>query len=188
MINIIYGLRDPRNDLYYYIGKSTIGINRPLEYLTKSHSNNVNEWVKMLEEQWLYPQIDIIEEVEILDNLSEREKYWINYYYDLNPELLNKLLITKQIIETRTSDDEEKFEFLSREIYNIQKILRSERIYRKLTQEKLAKLIGINRSTIVSIENGCGSLRNIQKYILTLKGFDIKTKINSERVRQNNRR
>lgn len=46
--NIIYGLRDPRNDVYQYIGKSTIGESRPLQHLTKSHSSNVNNWVKEL--------------------------------------------------------------------------------------------------------------------------------------------
>ena len=61
MINIVYGLRDPRNDVYQYIGKSTVGEKRPLQHLTKSHSDTVNEWVKLLEDQWLYPQIDVIE-------------------------------------------------------------------------------------------------------------------------------
>ena len=46
MENIIYGLRDPRNDVYQYIGKSTVGSKRALEHLTLSHSDKVNEWVK----------------------------------------------------------------------------------------------------------------------------------------------
>ena len=46
--NIIYGLRDPRNDVYQYIGKSTVGKNRPLQHLCKSHSDFVNKWVEEL--------------------------------------------------------------------------------------------------------------------------------------------
>ena len=42
--NIIYGLRDPRNDVYQYIGKSTVGVKRPISHLTKSHSPKVKEW------------------------------------------------------------------------------------------------------------------------------------------------
>ena len=60
MKNIIYGLRDPRNDVYQYIGKSTVGSKRALQHLIKSHSEKVNEWVANLNENWLYPLVDII--------------------------------------------------------------------------------------------------------------------------------
>jgi hypothetical protein len=43
MKNIIYGLKDPRNDVYCYIGKSTVGEKRALSHLTKSHSKKVQE-------------------------------------------------------------------------------------------------------------------------------------------------
>ena len=38
--NLIYGLRDPRNDVYKYIGKTTIGVKRPLKHLIKSHNGH----------------------------------------------------------------------------------------------------------------------------------------------------
>ena len=78
-MNIIYGLKDPRNDVYQYIGKSTVGNKRALQHLKKSHSSKVNEWVALLESKWLYPIVDILEEVEDVDELNEREKHWINY-------------------------------------------------------------------------------------------------------------
>jgi hypothetical protein len=82
--NIVYGLRDPRNDVYYYIGKSSVGMS-PMTHLVESHSEKVNAWVTELKEKGYFPLIDIIEEVEDLDDLSEREKYWIAYYYEINP-------------------------------------------------------------------------------------------------------
>jgi DNA-binding XRE family transcriptional regulator len=182
MINIIYGLRDPRNDLYCYIGKSSVGNKRALSHLTKSHSSKVNEWIKELNNNWLYPLIDIIEEVDSLDDLMEREKYWIRYYYNLNPNLLNICLIPKNINNIRTKEDDEKFDYLCRIIIDIPNILKKERLARKMTQDKVAKLIGINRSTIVTIENnGCSHLRSIIQYITALKKNDIKTNILTEK-------
>jgi len=64
MLNIIYGLRDPRNDVYNYIGKSTVGNSRPLEHLKRSHSKEVREWGIYLESKGLTMIIDIIEEVD----------------------------------------------------------------------------------------------------------------------------
>lgn len=185
MKNIIYGLRDPRNDIYYYIGKSTVDIKRPLTHLTNSHSPKVNEWVKMLGDNWLYPQIDIIEEVEKLEDLIEREKYWINYYFHLNPDLLNiQSVPSEKIVETRSSEDEKIFNVIQNHIFNIPKMLSKERKYRKLTQAEMAKHMNISRYTVSQIETGNNvSFKMIQKYFLTLKGLDILSKRDSIRVR-----
>lgn len=182
-MNIIYGLRDPRNDVYQYIGKSTVGTNRPLSHLTKSHSKRVNDWVKSLEENWLYPIIDIIEEVEDLDNLIEREKYWISYYLDINPELLNIQSTKNEIQNLRSEEDETNFKLLIDISFNLHKILRKERLYRKISQEEMAKKIGVNRSTLSFLENGGNvGLDIIKKYIVTLKGIDILTKNAKQRI------
>jgi DNA-binding XRE family transcriptional regulator len=187
MKNIVYGLKDPRNDVYYYIGKSTVGVDRPLMHLTESHSEKVREWIALLQKNWLYPQIDIIEEVENLEDLANREKYWINYYYDLNPNLLNIDLIPHNILDIRNEKDEEIFNMFQQKIFNIPEILRNERIYRKLTQNEMAKHMGVNRSTVSLIENGGNvTLKNVQKYFLTLKGFDIISKQKNQRVRHKN--
>jgi len=177
MINIIYGLRDPRNDVYQYIGKSTVGNKRALQHLTKSHSDKVNEWVKNLNENWLYPIIDIIEEVENIDDLSDREKYWINYYYNINSNLFNIYLIKPQLQNFRTEEDEEKFNYLYNILHDIPKILKKERHCRKITQDELAKKMGVSRSTIsLSENNGNVTLKIIQDYVRELKGIDILSK------------
>jgi len=183
MINIIYGLRDPRNDVYQYIGKSTVGTTRALQHLTLSHSPKVNEWVNKLRENWLYPIVDVIEEVVDIENLPEREKYWINYYYNINPDLLNILLIDAPLQNLRTEEDEENFNFLSRVIQDTSRILKKERLCRNLTQNDLAREMGVSRSTISLCENGENvTLKTIQDYIRTLKGIDIIRKSYNQRT------
>ena len=185
MKNIIYGLRDPRNDVYQYIGKSTVGEKRPLQHLTKSHSSHVNDWVKTLEENWLYPKIDIIEEVKDINNLADREKYWIGYYYDINPSLLNIMLMPGQLVETRSDDDAKDFDGLFRIMHNISSMLKRERLCRKLTQQQLSELMGVSRSTLSLLEKGDNvSLAVIQKCVLALKAVDLKTKVIGKRARQ----
>jgi len=185
MINIIYGLRDPRNDVYQYVGKSTVGSSRALQHLTKSHSNRVNDWVKKLEDEWLYPIVDIIEEVSNMDDLPEREKYWVNYYYSINPDLLNIQLVDAPLQNLRTHEDQTNFDFLVRTITDIPKILRKERLYRNLTQQEMANHMGVHRGTIVACENGGNiGFDVIQKYILSLVGIDIIKKSCGERTRR----
>jgi hypothetical protein len=89
MANLIYGLRDPRNDVYKYIGKTTIGNGRPLEHLTHSHNSFVNEWVTELSKLGQTPYVDIIEKDIPLEKLADKERYYISYYsgqlFNLNP-------------------------------------------------------------------------------------------------------
>jgi DNA-binding XRE family transcriptional regulator len=183
MINIIYGLRDPRNDVYQYIGKSTVGTKRALQHLSSSHSDRVNEWVKKLNENWQYPIVDIIEEVDNIEDLAEREKYWINYYHGLNPDLLNIMLVEAPLQNIRTDDDENKFNFLSLVVQDAGKILKKERLYRNLTQNDMAREMSAARSTISLCENGGNvGLKIIQDYIRTLKGIDIIRKDYNQRT------
>lgn len=187
MKNIIYGLRDPRNDVYQYIGKSTVGSERALQHLTKSHSPRVNEWVAALSANWQYPIVDIIEEVDDLEVLSDREKYWIDYYYNINPDLLNVQVVPAPLQNLRTEEDDEKFNYLMNVVTDIPIILKNERLYRNLTQAEMAEKMGVNRNTIVECENGGNPRFNtIRKYVLTLKGVDIITKSHGDRVRKIN--
>jgi len=183
MKNIVYGLKDPRNDVYMYIGKSTVGDSRALQHLVKSHSKKVNEWVKELEDKWLYPIVEIIEEVEDVNVLSEREKYHINYYIGLNPNLLNIKLVDSNINPTRTEEDENDFENLCRLINKYSDILKNERTYRKITQEHMADIMDVSRSTVSLCErNGDVTLNTVKKYLAALKGIEIVTKQRCKRV------
>lgn len=177
MTNLIYGLRDPRNDVYCYIGKTTIGLNRPLMHLTKSHNEKINEWVKYLEQLGFIPYVDVIEKDIALEELAEKEKYWVSYYYEINPNLLNIQLIPNNINRIRSQQDDDKFDILIKSIFDIGNILRTERISRKITQENLSKRTGLSRSTISLCESGNNiRIDVIKKYLLELKGLDILTK------------
>lgn len=174
MKNIIYGLKDPRNDVYQYIGKSTVGDIRALKHLTKSHSKKVNEWLNDLNNNWLYPIIEIIEEVQNINDLLQRERFYINYYYQINPNLLNINSIDKNINNIRTKEDENSFNNLIILINKIPELLKKERICRRLTQQEISKKMGVSRSTVSLCENGKNvTLGSIQKYLLTLKEFDL---------------
>ena len=175
--NLIYGLRDPRNDVYYYIGKTTVGYERPLTHLTKSHNETVNQWVTQLEQLGLIPHIDVIEKDILLEELIEKEKYWIGYYYELNPKLLNVQLLPDSINKIRTQDDDNKFNSLVKIIFDIGNILKTERVSRNITQEELAKKACISRSTVSLCENNNNiNLDVIKKCIIILKGIDILNK------------
>lgn len=175
--NLIYGLRDPRNDVYYYIGKSTVGYGRPLTHLTKSHSETVNQWIKQLEQLGLFPHIDVIEKNILLEDLAEREKYWIDYHYELNPELFNIYLLPETINKIRTQDDDDKFNSLVKVILDLGNILKTERMSRQLTQNELAEKAGLSRSTISLCEGGNNvTVEAVKKYLAALKGVDILTK------------
>lgn len=178
--NIIYGLRDPRSDVYQYIGKSRVGNKRALSHLTNSHSPSVNKWVKDLSEQWLYPHVDIIEEVDDIDNLPKRESYWISYYYNINEDILN---IQIPSINNRNVEDEENFNFLKHTVFFVGDILKKERICRNITQSELSKEMGVSRSTLSLMERGENvNINVIKKCILALVGKDILSRSNNERA------
>lgn len=175
--NLIYGLKDPRNDVYYYIGKTTVGNERPLQHLIKSHSSIINDWVNKLEILGLVPDVDVIEKNIELEFLAEREKHWISYYYEINPELFNILLLPETINKARTEEDDAKFNSLVNLVLNVGSILKTERVSRRITQDELSEKAGLSRSTISLCENGNNAtIEVIKKYLAALKGIDILTK------------
>ena len=184
MINIIYGLRDPRNDVYQYIGKSTVGTERALSHLAKSHSPRINEWVVALAEKGLCPIVDIIEEVDKIELLIEKEKYWINYYHNINPELLNVLSIDHPLQNIRDDEDDKSFTFLVKIMPNISAILRKERLYRNLTQRDMALRANLSYGSLHSFELGKSiGLGMVIKYINALSETAIISNSCNKRVK-----
>lgn len=181
MINIIYGLSDPRNDVFQYIGKSTVGSKRAIQHLSKSHNKNVNDWIIELNKYFLYPNVYIIEEVDDINLLADREKYWIDYYLEINPNLLN-IQLKDKLENQRTNEDAEKFNYLLSIFFELHNILKKERIARGITQSELSNITKLSRSTISLLENGQSvRIDVIKKYLLELKGFDIKTTLIKKR-------
>ena len=183
--NIIYGLRDPRNDVYYYIGKTTVGVDRPLSHLTESHSVNVNEWVENIRSNGIQPKIDIIEEVTDINELTIREKYWIDYYYHINNELLNIQCLPKEIGEMRSDVTDSEFDKLTDIIDKVPTILRRERLMRGISQTELSEMTGMSRSTISLVEKGVNVTYNsMVLYKNAITSIERVSDIHTQRVRK----
>lgn len=171
MENLIYGLRDPRNNVYCYIGKTTVGKSRPLSHLRNSHSSTVNDWVNEIRTNGFEPIVDVIEEVENINDLTNREKYWIRYYLDINPNLLNEVLYNgKYSINALSNDEKKSLEFAFTILPDLPNLLKNERKSRKINQKDMAKLSNISLGTLKNLErnNFHVGMDNYLKYLKVL--------------------
>jgi plasmid maintenance system antidote protein VapI len=155
--NLIYGLRDPRNDVYKYIGKTTIGNDRPLRHLIKSHNKYVNEWVEELSKLGLTPFVDIIERDIDLELLSIVEKKYIVYYSSINPLFNGGETLVETINEPSAFDNADidtTFNVLTNtfEAYKIIKISTG------FTDDMIAAMLGVERKTVHNIKQGVDSI------------------------------
>ena len=168
MINIIYGLRDPRNDIHYYIGKSTVGSKRALSHLKTSHSDKINEWVSEVRKNGYEPLVDIIEEVEDINKLADREKYWIGFYFEQNPMLLNEHLKPRHI--NFSVNEQKEVKILSDSLPQLHVLLKKARKSRKITQVEMAEMAGVSLGTLKRLEQGevNVSLSNFLNYLNAL--------------------
>ena len=152
--NLIYGLRDPRNDVYKYIGKTTVGVKRPLMHLKKSHNILVNQWVDELKEINLSPIVDVLENNVSLEQLSYREKHYIAYYSGISDQLFNGgesaiETISKPSILSETDINSLYISFLNiREIYKLFKSSTS------FSDAVIANVLGVGRKTVYRIKEG----------------------------------
>jgi DNA-binding XRE family transcriptional regulator len=152
--NLIYALRDPRNDVTCYVGKTTVGKSRPISHLTQSHSERVNDWVKELNAVGYEPIIDILEDGVELSELRNREIYWIEYHKNINPDLLNCNYNVSQSILSFYDISDEELKIFIKIIANLPKAIKGWRKKYSISQEDLAKKIEVDRSTLSKLENG----------------------------------
>lgn len=169
--NLIYGLRDPRNDIFYYIGKTTIGEDRPITHLHYSHNENVRKWVSELKEINLEPFIDILEENVELNELNIKEKFWINEYKKINDNLLNIQSNNENKILCLSELDWSKLEDVKRILSDLPLLIKSIRVKYDLTQVELAKLCKVSKTTLANPERN--SKREISLSLI-LKLINIK--------------
>lgn len=90
-ITYIYALKDPNTNFIRYIGKS----NNPLRRLNVYHISQAKKkrthkecWIFSLLKNGKKPILEILEEAT-MNNWSEKEKYYIKYYYGLGCKLVN---------------------------------------------------------------------------------------------------
>jgi len=89
----IYVLIDPKSGIPSYVGRSGNPARRLRWHISDAKcSPHVNprktKWILDLLSSDLIPQLKIIEAVLSLESAT-REKFWIQYYRNLNPKLLN---------------------------------------------------------------------------------------------------
>jgi len=173
--NLIYGLRDPRNDMYYYIGKTTVGEERPITHLHYSHNEKVRSWVEELKSFRMEPIIDILENNIDIMELNKKERYWINVFEKINSNLFNKLSIDKKNIFSLSDLKWEKLDDVIEIISDIPLLIKCIRLKYNINQEELSKLCGVTRSTISIAENTKDSKITVS---LLLKIINVGEKIN----------
>jgi hypothetical protein len=85
----IYGLKDPRDGLFYYVGKSDNPKRRLFEHVEMKGNNQVkNSWIAILVQDGMVPDLVILEKVTLFD-WQEKERYWIEKYRSSNHPLAN---------------------------------------------------------------------------------------------------
>jgi DNA-binding XRE family transcriptional regulator len=150
--NLIYGLRDPRNDVYMYIGKTTVGESRPLQHLIKSHNHLVNDWVKELSELSLTPFVDVIEKDIPLSSLAERELHYINYYSDHHESLLNGAGRIAECISSPPQFSANDIEKTIQVLLNLEEVYKRIKISTGYSCDYISEFIGVGRKTIYNIK------------------------------------
>lgn len=189
--NLIYGLCCPITGRLHYVGQSSTNLFRPLTHMSRSHSSKIREWVNELKEFGLKPEIKVLEEVEFIDFLRNREKYWIQKSINEGCYLLNiqlntaKDLITEKV-RNYTPPNTSKFLITDEgEDYlphnpNPYKELASVVIYKRtnagLTIEELSKYTNLSVGFIRETEKGKERMINFQNTVQLLDFFGLTIK------------
>lgn len=148
--NLIYGILDPRTNVCVYVGQTTEGIKRPITHLVNSHNYMLRRFVSELLKDNLVPHIHIFESNLSINQLDEKESYWVKSMSDKNPNLFNIMLNRKE--DFFNDFDRDHILFLRYLISDVTNIVKSIRIKYGLSQQDVADLCGVNRSTIVISE------------------------------------
>lgn len=171
---IIYGLFCPFTDEIYYVGKSSVGLFRPLQYLNDSHSDKITEWVEGLKKIGHLPDIRILERAITDSELRDKERFWIYKFIAEGKTLLNiqsvsaanvlkkiksQILLNDDSIPTPVTPTE-----------TIGAYVKRKRKIAKLSQPELARKAGVGVRFLRELEQGKETLR-IDKIIVVLRLF-----------------
>jgi len=166
---LIYSLSCPVTNQVHYIGKSTQGMLRPMEHLTKSHSNKIQEWVEDLRMLGYAPVINVVEYILGSEDLDERERYWIQKELKKGSVLLNSMLVTPITI---ASDINTLLENHKPSHLHIGKTIKEKRKMLRLTQEDFASKAGVALTVVRKIEQGKTNL-NLDSVLQMLSMFGL---------------
>lgn len=88
MICYIYGLKDPRDKKYRYVGQTTNPDVRLSTHIYQSHNSEVRKWIHELSQLDQKPQMDIFDQCDISTSYSV-EKIWLMKIRDEGHPLFN---------------------------------------------------------------------------------------------------
>jgi len=89
-MNIVYALYCPERKIPKYVGKSTVGLDRPISHIKNaSHNMAINNWIRELGLKGLTPMIIVLENDIKKELLNDREKFWIKDFFEKKFNLLN---------------------------------------------------------------------------------------------------
>jgi y4mF family transcriptional regulator len=165
---LIYSLSCPFINQIHYIGKSTQGMIRPLQHLSNSHSEKIQEWVNELKNIGHAPIVNVLEYVPLEEDLDGRERYWIQRELDKNSLLLNSCLVTPLLISNdldKLLGNGEGMEYLK-----IANFVKQRRKQIGLDQREFAEKAGVALTVIRKMEQGKTNL-NLNGVLQILKMF-----------------
>lgn len=149
--NIIYALYCPVNNIPVYVGKSSVGVDRPFMHINeKSHSKKVNEWVSCLKDYGKHPVIVILESDFNKEYIDSKEQYWINRMINQGNILLNQKSVSSVFFHIKEFDRESNSDFL----LEIRMFIKAQRRMHKLTQVELSRKAGVGLRFLRGIEQG----------------------------------
>jgi DNA-binding XRE family transcriptional regulator len=169
---LIYGLYCPFTGNLHYVGKSTTCLVRPMQHMTESHSEKINEWVSQLKMLNSKPIVKVLEECTE-NNLDEKEKTWIKKATSDGCYLLN---IAHNSTNKITSKKEYVFD--DNDVMIIAETIKNGRHYHNFTQDDVCAMARISRPTLSMIEKGNKkALYNNIKKVLNVLGYELTIKI-----------
>lgn len=176
--NLIYGLFCPLTGEIHYVGKTRVGMKRPLTHLNNSHSDKINEWVDGLRKFGLSPEINILETCEDDSELIEKEKYWVYKFVGKGAQLLNIPLIKaanvlhKTKLNLLTIPEEEEVELQLNGMESVSEFVKTKRKECKITQKDFADKAGVGLRFLRELEQGEKTTLRLDKVIQVLKMFN----------------
>ncbi len=88
--HFIYSMKDPRDNLVYYIGRTDNPSERYKHHIGGYSSNErMNKWIEQLIENGLLPIMEIVEAVKGRELGKKQEVHWIKLYSSKLAPLLN---------------------------------------------------------------------------------------------------
>ena len=97
---VVYGLEDPRDHLYHYVGITNDVYRRFNEHVTGSSGNiEKNGWIFECRQAKIMIVMREIERLDSAEDAAQREKFWIAHYRDLGHPLHNSAVTRRSLSE-----------------------------------------------------------------------------------------